>query len=278
MRQSIRLFIQCLVQNRLPLSIAVITFNEERNLPRCLQSVRGMASEIIVVDSGSTDRTGEIAKSFGAQFTFQQWQGHVAQKNIALEKCSQPWVLCLDADEEVSPELAASMRAQLSSGEPGANGFEVNRRTFYLGKWIWHAWYPEWRVRLVKNKSSRWGGRDPHDALEVSGATGKLTGDLLHYSYKDLNEHLHKTLDYARLSAGELRRGGKVPRFRNLLFSPWMAFLKKLFFKQAWRDGWRGWLIAYSSFLGVFAKYAFMFEEKSKSEKSESAAPSQKHE
>jgi glycosyltransferase involved in cell wall biosynthesis len=264
------------VQNRLPLSVAVITLNEEKNLARCLESVRGLASEIVVVDSGSTDGTGDIAKSFGAQFTFEKWQGHVAQKNLALGKCSQPWVLCLDADEEVSPELAASIQARFNTGEPVENGCEVNRRTFYLGQWIWHAWYPEWRVRLVRKSSARWVGRDPHDALEVSATTGRLAGDLLHYSYKDLNDHLHKTLKYARLSAREMQRAGKVPRFSNLLFSPALAFLKKLLFKQAWRDGWRGWLIAYSAFLGVFAKYAYMFEEKSNVERNETATTSEK--
>ena len=150
----------------LPLSVAIITLNEEHNLPRCLESVRGLAEEIVIVDSGSTDRTAEIAREFGAKFTTEPWAGHVAQKNQALRRCSQPWALCLDADEALTPELAQSVRAVFAAGSPAAAGYYVNRRTQFLGEWIWRAWYPEWRLRLVCREQARWGGRDPHDSLE----------------------------------------------------------------------------------------------------------------
>ena len=254
------------MQSRLPLSVAIITLNEEEHLPRCLASVRELASEIVVVDSGSTDRTAKIAKESGAVFLFEPWAGHVAQKNKALAACSQPFVLSLDADEEVSPELAEALRQLLADRLPGPDGFWINRRTFYLGQWIRHSWNPEWRVRLVRKERARWTGRDPHDRLEVQGNTTRLAGDILHYSYADLQDHFSRTLRYARISAETLRRNGKTCRWYHLVFSPWLAFLKKLVLRSAWRDGWRGWIISVATFFGVFAKYAFRLEMQLKSQ------------
>ena len=250
----------CPMHSHLPLSVAVITLNEEEHLPRCLASVRELASEIVVVDSGSTDRTPEIARDFGAVFLSEDWAGHIAQKNKALAACSQPFVLSLDADEEVSPELAASLRELFAPGLPGRDGFWINRRTFYLGQWIRHSWNPEWRVRIVRKERARWAGRDPHDKLKVDGGTERLAGDILHYSYADLRDHFSRVLHYARISAETLRRNGRPWRWYHLLFSPWMALLKKLVLRSAWRDGWRGWIISMSTFFSVFAKYAFLFE------------------
>jgi glycosyltransferase involved in cell wall biosynthesis len=246
----------------LPLSVSIITLDEEANLPRCLQSVRGLASEIVVLDCGSTDKTGDIAKQFGAVFAVHEWQGHVAQKNLALERCTQPWALCVDADEVVSPELAGSIRTLFAAGEPKLDGYWVNRRTFYLGRWIWHAWYPEWRLRLVRNGKARWTGLDPHDYLEVTGETARLKGDLLHYSFRDLQDHLHRWIKYARIMADRDALNGREFRWYYLVFSPWFAFFKRLILKQAWRDGWRGWMISFASLTYVFAKYAFLLEKR----------------
>jgi hypothetical protein len=250
------------MQEPLPLSVAIITLNEECNLARCLESVRELATEIVVVDSGSTDRTGEIARQFGVQFETHPWAGHVAQKNVVLRRCQRPWVLCLDADEALSPELADSIRQTFTAGEPKANGFWVNRRTFYLGRWIRHAWYPEWRLRLVRREKAEWSGLDPHDKLEVTGPTGRLTGDLLHYSFRDLQDHLQRTIQYAQITAESQARQGRSFRWQALVFSPWYAFFKRLVLKQGWRDGWRGWVIAFASLLSSFAKAAFLLERR----------------
>lgn len=247
------------VLTSLPLSVAIITLNEETNLLRCLESVRGLASEILVIDSGSDDRTGEIARCFGARFRVESWQGFAAQKNLALLGCTQPWVLCLDADEAVSPELSAAIR-QVLTGKSAAHGFWLNRRTCYLGDWIWHAWYPEWCLRLVRRDTARWTGADPHPHLSVTGDTARLKGDLLHYSYANLQGHLERTIRYARTSADSLAAAGRRFRWYHLAISPWLALCKRLILKQGFRDGWRGWIIAYSSFLAVFAKYAFLAE------------------
>jgi glycosyltransferase involved in cell wall biosynthesis len=247
---------------RLPLSVTIITFNEETNLPRCLASAQGLAKEIIIIDSGSTDGTGAIARQFGAVFEVHPWQGHVAQKNIALRRCSQPWVLAVDADEALTPELATAIRQVFGPSGPAAAGYWINRRTFYLGAWIRHTWHPEWRLRLVRREGAEWRGIDPHDKLEVPGVRARLNGDLLHYSYRDLEHQLRKMISYARISADSYARVGRSFHWYQLGFSPLWAFLKRLVFKQAWRDGWRGWLLAVLAAFQTFIKYAFLLERK----------------
>ena len=248
------------MNQRLPISVAIITLNEADNLPRCLASVRDFATEIVVIDSGSTDATRAVAEREAAIFEFHQWAGHIGQKNVALRRCSQPWVLSIDADEAVSPELATAVRELFARGEPDAAGYFVSRRNFYLGDWIWHAWYPEWRLRLVRRTGAQWGGLDPHDKLEVPGATRRLPGDLLHYSYTSLAEHFSTELKYARIMAESYVRAGRRGRWYQLVFSPWIAMVKVLVLKSGWRDGWRGWVIAGARWMGTFAKYAFLLE------------------
>lgn len=246
----------------LPISAAIITLNEEVNLRRCLESVRGLVSEIVVVDAGSTDRTGAIAEEYGARFEQRSWPGYVAQKNATLAMASQPWVLCLDADEEVSPELAASIRALFVAGGPRENGYEVSRRNFYLGAWIRYVWQPDRKVRLVRAGSAAWMGQDPHDRLESQGVVRPLDGHLFHYSYRNLRDHLERTIQYARVAADSLDRVGSRARWYHLAVSPWLAFVKQIVVKQGWRDGWRGWVIAGATFTKVFAKYAFLYERR----------------
>lgn len=265
------------MQRRLPLSVAVITLNEEARLPACLTSVQDLAAEIVVVDSGSTDGTEAVAKRFGARFLVEPWRGHVAQKNLAWTACSQPWVLGLDADEVVSLELAASMRALFANGPPAAEGYWISRRTFYLGRWINHAWYPEWRLRLARREKARWTGRDPHDRLEVNGPTARLKGDLLHYSYRDLQDHFQRLVRYAQVSARGLAQEGKRCRWYHLVLSPWAALGKRLILKQGFRDGLRGWIIAYSTFFSVLAKYAFLLESQMHPGAQEAASTEARH-
>ena len=246
----------------LPISVAIVTLNEEANLPRCLESVRAIAAEIVIIDSGSTDRTQEIAQEFNARFETVAWSGFIAQKNRALDACTQPWVLFLDADEALSPELAASLKALFENGEPQADGYGLNRRTWYLGAWIWHAWYPEWRLRLLRRGTGRWGGMDPHASLEFSGGAARLEGDLLHYSFRDLQDHLQRTIRYARTMADSYAARGRKFRWYYLVLSPWIAVAKHLILKQGWRDGWRGWIISIVRGIDCFAKYAFLLERK----------------
>lgn len=244
------------------LSVAIITLNEESNLERCLQSVQGIADEILVIDSGSTDATQEIAARYGARFEFNAWPGHVAQKNLALERATHEWVLSLDADECLTPELAQEIQALLHSKEiESASGYQLNRRTFYLGDWVRHAWYPEWRLRLVKKHLARWEGTDPHDKLMVNGSEKKLkSGDFLHYSYRDLQHHFEVSLKYARIGAEAAYKKGKRFKAHKLFTSPLGRLFKFLFIKMAWRDGWRGWIILGSSMMTAFMKQAYLLE------------------
>jgi len=245
----------------LPLSIAIITLNEDANLGRCLESVKAIASELVIVDSGSTDKTEEIAKRYGAQFMYNPWPGHVKQKNHALQQCTQPWVLSLDADECLTPELAKAIIVLFQHGEPACDGYELNRRTEYLGEWIWHAWYPEWRLRLVKREKGLWQGRDPHDKLTVKGTNTKLKGgDFLHYTYRDLTHHMAQTVKYARIGAQAALDRGDTFKGRKLLLSPLGRVLRMLIIRHAWRDGWRGMIITFSSAMSAFLKYAYMYE------------------
>ena len=250
------------VNNRLTLSVAVITLNEEENLPRCLESVRELVSEIVILDSGSTDKTREIAATFGAVFETHPWQGYVAHKNTALKRCSHSWVLCLDADEAVSPELASAIRNIFAAGEPKERGFFINRLNFYCGQWIRHAWRPEWRLRLARRDSAQWVGLDVHEKLEADGPTRRVPGDLLHYPFASLFDHFQNTLKYARLAADSYARDGRPCRWYHPIFSPWFAFFKILVLKSGWRDGWRGWIIAGAKWMNVFAKYAFLLERR----------------
>jgi glycosyltransferase involved in cell wall biosynthesis len=244
----------------LPLSVAIITRNEEADLPRCLESVAGLAAEIVVLDSGSTDATVAIAQRFGARVEITDWPGFTIQKNRALAACREPWVLSLDADEALSPELATAIRALFAAEMIPARGYWINRRNRYLGAWLRHAWTPEWRLRLVAREEARWVGGQVHEHIEVAGSTARLAGDLLHESYQTLDEHLRRTLTYARLGAEDLIACGEGFRPHKLLLSPWGRFLRTLIVQQAWRDGWRGLLIAASSMLAAFAKYAFVLE------------------
>jgi glycosyltransferase involved in cell wall biosynthesis len=248
------------VRTPLPISAAIVTLNEERNLGRCLDSLRGLVAEVVVLDSGSTDRTRAIAEAAGARFDTQPWQGYVAQKNRALELASLPWVFCLDADETVSPELARSVREAFGGGDPRADGFLVNRLTRHLGAWIRHAWHPEWRLRLVRQAAARWVGSELHERLVVDGRTARLDGHLLHYSYVDLQDHLQRTIRYARVAADAKQKAGVRFRWYHLAVSPWAAFAKHLLVRQGWRDGVRGWIVSFSALLSVFAKYAFLYE------------------
>ena len=246
--------------DRLPLAVAILTLNEERNLPRCLESLGNLAAEILVLDSGSTDRTEAIARDYQARFEVSEWSGFVKQRAKALERCSQPWILCLDADEALTPELARSIELFLQAADPAVAGAEVTRRTYYLGDWIWHTWYPEWRLRLVRRGSAKSQGTDPHDHLEVRGDVRRLPGDLLHYSFVDLADHLDRSMQYARISAEAYANAGRRFRWSQLLVSPAVAVFKHLVIRQGFRDGWRGWVIAGVKASETFAKYAFLLE------------------
>ncbi len=244
---------------KLPLSVSIISFNEEENIERTLVAIADIASEIIIVDSFSKDRTVEIAKSFDAKVFLEEWKGHIAQKNSALEKCTQRWILSLDCDEVVTPELKASIVEVVKKDEK--IGYYLDRRTYYLGKLLNHSWRPDWKLRLVRRDCNPfWGGLDPHDKLMVSCPTAKLKGTLLHYPYKSLKQHFEKTIYYANLSAQTYYRLGRKFRLYHLLFDPIFSFMKIYFINLGFLDGIRGLFAGISAFVSTFLKYAFLWE------------------
>lgn len=236
------------------LSAILITFNEERDLPQALASLAGIADEIVVVDSGSTDRTRELARQGGARVVVRAFSGFDQQKNFAADQASHDWVLSLDADEVVSSELRSSLLAWKQS-VPTSVAYEVGRCTNYLGKWIRHSgWYPEYHLRLYRRDRAQFVGT-LHESLRADGPTGRLTGDLLHYTVRSMAEHYAKLEVFTTLAAEDLYARGKR-RWRGAMYvaAPW-TFLIRLVFRLGFLDGYRGVLIAWTSALYVWMKY-----------------------
>jgi glycosyltransferase involved in cell wall biosynthesis len=209
------------------LSVCIITLNEERNIGRTLRSVKDIADELIVVDSGSTDATTSIAQSFGAKVFVEPWKGFARQKNSALEKAGSEWILSLDADEEVSPELAASIRALLQSAQPPRfSGYRMNRRNLYFGRWIRHSgYYPDPKLRLVKRGAAEFELRDVHEDMKMQGELGHVQGDLIHHAYPTLESFIEHANRYSSLGAGMVARERKVGfSMINIVLRPMVRF------------------------------------------------------
>ncbi|WP_029520942.1 glycosyltransferase family 2 protein [Persephonella sp. IF05-L8] len=249
--------------DKLPLSVALISYNEEDNISRTLKAIQDIASEIILVDSGSTDKTIEIAKSFGAKVFIEEWKGFREQKNSALEKCSQEWILFLDCDEVVSKELKKSIIDAIKN--PFADGYLINRKTVYLGKPLKYAWQPDLKLRLVnKNSNPRWEGGEIHEFLVIDGKVKKIKGDLFHYSYKDIKEHFTKVINYSYIAASELHKKGKKFKLHKIILNPMASFIREYFLKRGFLDGIRGFIVAISATVYSFLKYIYLWEMQKK--------------
>ena len=233
--------------------------NEEASIAACLRSA-DFADERIVVDSHSKDATREIAAQLGARVIERDWPGHVQQKNFAIDQAAHDWVLCLDADERLSPELRASVEAALAN--PGdAAGFEFPRRTWYLGRWIRHGgWYPDRKLRLFRRSTGRWGGTNPHDHVRVDGLVRRLPGDLLHHSYHSLSDHLRTIDSFTSIAAREKHAAGRRARLVDLTLRPVGKFLSMYLLRAGFLDGLAGFCAAVSGAYYVFLKYAKLRE------------------
>ncbi|MBN1419886.1 MAG: glycosyltransferase family 2 protein [Planctomycetes bacterium] len=245
---------------RAPVSVCIITKDEERNIRECLEAV-AWADEIVVVDSGSTDRTVEIARAFTDKVFARDWPGHVEQKNRAIDLAANDWVLCVDADERVTPALRASVEAALE--RPEADGYTVPRLTHYLGRWIRHGgWYPDRKLRLFRRSRGRWGGVNPHDHVHLDGPARPLDGDLLHFSYRDLSDHL-RTIDFFTTIAAREKdvRGVRWP-VAGMLLRPPARFLRMYILRLGFLDGMPGFILAFLAGVYVFLKYAKLWERR----------------
>ena len=241
------------------LSVAIITKNEEDRLPKTLEAIKDLADEIVVVDSGSTDRTVEIAKAYGAKVFVEDWKGFGPQKQSAFEKTTGQWVLFLDADEVPTRELKEEIKRVLEN--PKAEGYFIKRRAVYLGKKLRFVWANEWLLRLVKRSAApRWVGKI-HERLLLDGKTEKIKrGELLHYTYRNLSEHLEKVFKYAKIGALEGFERGKKSSTLKVLTAPVYTFLKYYFLKLALLEGYRGFLIAAIAGIHSFVKYSLLKE------------------
>ncbi len=227
------------------LSVAVITFNEEKNLARCLRSVQGIADEIVVVDSFSKDKTEEIAKEFGAVFIQNPFEGHIQQKNFVLTKVKGPLVLSLDADEALDEKLRESVLQV--KGSPAFGGYTMNRLTNYCGQWIKHCgWYPDTKMRLFQIGKARWEGLNPHDKLSFIDATEQaqhLKGDILHYSYYTVDEHYKQQEYFSTVGAKSYFERGKKASLLKVWFAGPIRFIRDYVFNLGFLDGKNGFTI-----------------------------------
>ncbi|MBI4242982.1 MAG: glycosyltransferase family 2 protein [Planctomycetes bacterium] len=243
------------------ISATVISFNEEKNIERCLESVV-WADEIILVDSHSTDRTVELAKKYTNNIILHEWEGYVAQKNFVLNLVSQEWAIHLDADESLSNELQETIK-QLINENNDISAYAFKRHTYYMGQWINHCgWYPDWKVRLTKKGKARWKGKDPHDELTLLDQHDKsekiAKGDILHYNYDSFSEHI-QTID--RFSTIVIGYDNSKPSLLSTIFHPFCKFLEVYIYKKGFMDGLPGFIISTASSFYVFAKYAKRWEK-----------------
>ena len=235
------------------ITATIVTLDEEASLPRALASLE-FCDEVLVVDSGSTDRTVQLAENSGARVIAQPWPGFSAQKNFAAEQASNDWILALDADEQVTEELREEIAGARFESHAG---FSFPRKARYLSRWILHSgWYPDRKVRLYDRRHAPWVGDYVHESVEVDGAVGRLHGDLRHHTCDSFGEHISTLNRYTTLAAEEHCSLGRRVGWGNLLMSPVWAFFKSYLVKRGFLDGIQGLLIAHAAAFYVFAKYA----------------------
>ena len=238
------------------LSVVILTFNEEKNIERCILSVKDIADDIIVVDSFSTDRTEEICKSNGVRFVQNRFEGHIEQKNFAINHARFPHILSLDADEQISEELKLSILRVKQNWD--ADGYYFNRLTNYCSQWIRHSsWYPARKLRLWDSRKGQWGGLNPHDIfiLQKGSSQKFLKGDLYHYSYYSISEHIEQINRFTDILANSYFKAGLRASYFTILFHPTWRFFRDYIIKLGCLDGFFGLVICWNSSFETFLKY-----------------------
>ena len=239
------------------LSISIITFNEEKNIARCLDSVKDIANEIVVVDSNSTDNTESICKQYGVKFFKQKFLGYIEQKNVALSHCKHNFVLCLDADECLSETLIDSIK-KAKQNDFLSDSYTMNRCSNFCGKWIKYGnWYPDKKLRLFNKEKGNWAGVNPHDKIVMQNNCSQnfLKGDLLHYSYYSIEEVLTQNNKFTTIQAKAMLLQGKRSNVFKLFFNPFVAFVNGYFLKFGFLNGVDGFFIASTVAYHTMIKY-----------------------
>jgi len=244
------------------ISIAIITMNEETAIRRTLESVK-WADEIVVVDSGSTDRTKDICREYTDKVLHQDWLGYARQKNLAIERTTSDWVLSLDADEPIEPELAAEIRQIMVSPSP-FNGYRIPRKTIFLGKWVrYGGWYPDYNLRFFKRGKGRFQERAVHEAIRVDGAVGTTSHAIEHHTYPSIASYLSRMNTYSTLAVDVMSEKG-ISRFKaswlTIVFRPLFTFVHKYFIRLGFLDGKHGLVLNLFHAWYVFTKYAKAWE------------------
>jgi len=237
------------------ISAAIITYNEERNIARVVESLR-CCDEIVVVDSGSTDRTVELATKLGARVIESGWRGFAGQKNYATERCENDWILSLDADEALSEALEGELW-QIKKNGPEYDAYTMPRMAQYLGRWILHSgWYPDRKVRLYNRQKAKWIGNFVHESVTVSGTIGHLHASILHFTCSSLSEHLKSMDRYTTLAAEQLVDQKAHIGWTQLALEPPWTFFRTYILQRGFLDGVEGLAIAHMAALYTFLKYA----------------------
>ena len=243
------------------ISAVILTLNEENNIERCITSVLGIVDDVVVVDSFSTDRTEELCQAMGVRFIKHKFEGYIEQKNWALTQSLYPVVLSLDADEALSDQLRSSILAVKHSWD--ADGYAFNRLTSYCGTWIRHSgWYPDTKLRLWEVKKGVWGGTNPHDKviMEPDAKTKWLKGDLMHYSYTSIRQHLNQINHFTTIKAKAKFKKGERGTLALIFFSPVVKMVKQYILKKGFLDGYYGFIISTISSFGQFLTYVKLRE------------------
>jgi glycosyltransferase involved in cell wall biosynthesis len=241
-------------------SAIVVCFNEERNIGACLESL-GWCDEIVVVDSFSTDRTVEICRQHTDRVVQRQWAGYRDQKAFAHSLATKDWVLLVDSDERVSPELREEIQKSLASANNTYAGFLVPRLVFYLNRW-WRrgGWYPDYDIRLFRRDRATWGGTDPHEKILVDGKVRRLRNPLQHFSYRDMEDHVQRINHFTSISSRELFKGAKRWRLGDALLRPAFRFFRSYILQRGFLEGFAGFHVAVMASVYVFLKYAKLWE------------------
>ena len=241
------------------ITAVIITHNEERNIVRCLESLQGVANEVVVADSGSTDKTEELCRKYDVRFEKHSWEGYSGQKNFANGLATSDWILSIDADEALSDELRNSIISLKQSEISGTDVFSVNRLTNYCGHWIHHCgWYPDRKIRLFNRNAKRWIGEIHEILADTGSATVEhlLAGDLLHYSYYCVEDHISQADKFSTLTAQEAFHKGRKVSVAAIWFKPKWKFFKDFVIKGGLLDGYAGYQVCKISAFATFMKYS----------------------
>jgi len=242
-------------------SACIIAYNEEKNIRRCLESVK-WCDEIIVVDSYSNDRTVEICREYTGNVYVREYKGNIDQKNYAASLATMDWILSLDADERISPEMKREVLEILKKHNTSIVGYFFKRRAYMFGKWIRHSGWYHYKLRFFRRKKGRFSGSEPHDQVEVNGKTAKMKGEIEHFTYDNLQDYIEKTIRYSTVAASKLKLRATALVVFLMLIKPPYKFFECYIIKLGFLDGILGLLISVVSAISIFLKYAYLLDRR----------------